>query len=220
MLPESLQKEILLRIASAARKYGLLVAPIGSVYFLFRGRPKLFSKDVDGVILDEKGEPASLEMLRRIGEELGDVKVGQDRASVTVTIHGEGEAIFIDLLRGKEGAGGGFLPRGLLREAMTKSTTEGNLVWFPSEYVIVLKADAAIDRENRARSRNPHSEDNERRAAAFRQDVFDQMTAGLKEGSFSKKEFVSALDHLKQNRKKPVARLLEAASAGTFAFDF
>jgi hypothetical protein len=73
MLDASEQERIFRLIAEAAQKRGLYVAPVGSLYFMFRGEPKLLTKDVDAVIHGKDLQPASIELLVEIGQELGEV---------------------------------------------------------------------------------------------------------------------------------------------------
>lgn len=206
--------ELLNRLAEVAAGRGLMVAPVGSVYFLSRGRPALRTKDV--VIHERSGRATvSLQELEALGKELGAVTVAHDGASVTVDLPGpDGEAVRLDLLRGKRGAKKGFFPRELLAEAADRAVVEGNILWYPKEYVIVLKADAAVDRAQRAAAGGLYVEENARRAANFRQDVVNQVQAALEADGLRGSYLRDAVGHLKRSRRAEVARLIEVAGGG------
>ena len=136
----------------------------------------------------------------------------------------------VDLLRGKEGAKKSFLPRELLRRAATHGRREGNILWYPIEFVILLKADAAVDKQHRAESGGQFAEQNRQRADIFKQDVFSQVQSAFAErgAAFGEAPFgalpapaglredylIEGLLCLKKARRLEVAALLEAASGG------
>lgn len=214
MIPPSKQHEVLDRISRAAKSLDLIVAPVGSVYFLYRGEKTLLTKDVDAVILTSDLEPASMKDLEDLAQALGDGVPAADRASVSVSLMDSEGTIEVDLLRGKQGASKGFFPRALLKEAAERGSLTGNLLWFPIEYSIVLKADAAVDRRRRARTENPHQEENKNRAMAFAADVFTQTQAAQRRLGLQEDFFRDALRHVKAARRAEIADLLEAASSG------
>lgn len=110
MLNPEGQAELLRRLAVAAGRRGLRVAPVGSVFFLYQGRKVALTKDLDAVVHDDAGEPASLEVLQQLGNDLGVAQPSEDKATVTVKVLGLAEtAVEIDLIRGKEGSKRGFL---------------------------------------------------------------------------------------------------------------
>ncbi|MCA1813941.1 MAG: nucleotidyltransferase [Halobacteriales archaeon] len=214
-LDEAAQRDVLRRIAEAAARHGLMVAPVGSVYFLLEGERSLRTKDVDVVVHDAKGSIASLDMVTTMAEDLGHAEVAHDKASVKVTIQKGGEDIEIDLLRGRPSAKGGFLPRELLEAAGEHAKREGAVLWYPYEYVLLLKAEAAVDRARRAEKQDAYTEDNRRRAEAFRADVKRQMDARLRTGHALRADLLEdGIRRLKENRRRDVAALLEAASGG------
>lgn len=215
MLDEAAQRAAFQRVADAALRRGLLVAPVGSIYFLFQGEPKLMTKDVDAVVHDEDLQPVSVDVLRALGEELGEVQVSADKALVVVVIREEGEEpIQVDLLRGRAGAKGGFLNRGLLASGAARGTRTGNVILYPPEYVVVLKADAAVDRAKRAEKMDRHAAENARRAEAFRTDVITQVRALERHKPLDVATFRAALDLVKERRRAAVAELIEVATAG------
>src|SRR2546427_1679971 len=116
---------MLRRVAAAAARRGLIVAPVGSVFFLFQGRASVTTKDIDVIVHLDDGNIASLDLLVEIGEELGDARAAGDRASVIVKMEGPTGPATVDLLRGKEGAKRSFLPRELLRKAATHGRRDG-----------------------------------------------------------------------------------------------
>ncbi|MFA5862614.1 MAG: hypothetical protein WDA16_13060, partial [Candidatus Thermoplasmatota archaeon] len=117
MLDPAEQERVLRMIARVAAERGLFVAPVGSLYFLFRGEAKVFTKDVDAVVHGKDLQPVSIEILEAIGKALGGVEIAHDKASVKVTIPQQDEKpIEIDLLRGRAGGKGGFLNRDLLAQ--------------------------------------------------------------------------------------------------------
>jgi hypothetical protein len=215
MLDPTDQAEVLEKILAVAKRMNLLVAPVGSVYFLYHGQPRLRTTDVDTVVLTDDGEPVSLEVLESFGRELGHIDSRSDGASVIVRPpETETSAYEIDLLRGKEKTKRGFFPRALLREAAKRGRIEGNLIWFPIEYVIVLKADAAVDRKQRAANADEYSRDNAERAKVFEQDVFAQVQQALGRGMLKAQYIVDASRHLKESRRRRVLELIEAAAFG------
>src|SRR5438552_6793869 len=172
---------MLQRVAKAAAGHGLIVAPVGSVFFLFRGRAYLTTKDIDVIAHLDDGSIAPLDLLVKVGKELGEAKPAGDRASVVVSMEGTTGPATVDLLRGKEGAKKSFLPRELLRRAATHGRREGNILWYPIEFVILLKADAAVDKQHRAESGGQFAEQNRQRADIFKQDVFSQVQSAFAE---------------------------------------
>lgn len=215
MLNPEKQSDALREVEEKARAYGLLVAPVGSVYFLFRGAPTLRTKDIDAVLHTEGLEPASLEQLRAVGQALGTSTVGHDGSTVKVEIEsvitddGHAEA---DLIRGSERPR--FIPRSLLREAARRGRIEGAILWYPIEYVVVLKADAAIDRRLRARIENEYTQENRVRERAFTADVIVQVQDALSKDGLREDYLQDAVDHLKESRRGDAARLIEMASGG------
>jgi hypothetical protein len=187
---------------------------VGSVFFLFQGRVSLTTKDIDVIIHLDDGNIASLDLLVKIGEELGDARPAGDRASVIVNMEGPTGPATVDLLRGKEGAKKSFLPRELLRRAATHGRRDGNILWYPIEFVILLKADAAVDRQHRAASGGRFAEESRHRADIFRQDVYSQVQSALAAGELREDYLVEGLRCLKKARRREVAALLEAASGG------
>ncbi len=235
MLDPEAQTEVLRRVAEAAARHGLIVAPVGSVFFLFQGRAYLTTKDIDVVAHLEDGSIAPLDLLVKVGKELGDAKPAGDRASVVVSMDGPTGPATVDLLRGKEGAKKSFLPRELLRRAATHGRREGNILWYPIEFVILLKADAAVDKQHRAESGGQFAEQNRQRAEVFKQDAYSQVQSALakrgaafREAAFGEAPWaasaapaglredylVEGLLCLKKARRLEVAALIEAASGG------
>lgn len=181
-------------IVQAVAKRGLYVAPVGSLYFMFRGEPKLMTKDVDAVIHGKDLQPVSIDVLVEIGQELGEVEVAHDKASIAVTIKEPGrEDVSIDLLRGRSGGKGGFLNR----ELLASGASEGE----------------------RAETQNEYTEDNKRRAEIFRADVIAQIRTVQAKQPLSKKHFQDALALVKENRRKDIANLIRSASGGAIALD-
>lgn len=212
------QRAVLAAIARAAADEGFLVAPVGSAYFLLAGVPRLATKDVDAVIHAKDFEPPSLETLKRIAERLkdfGEIRVTQDGAVVQVRSSDDSPAE-IELIRGRTATKGGFFPRELLVAAAKEAKREGNVLLYPVEYVLVLKADAAVDREDRAKRDAQRAEEHERRANIFRADVMSGVNAALLAGDLSVKRMETAIKHLKKSRRDRVRGLLAAAGV---AFD-
>ena len=205
---------MLQKVAESAARHGLVVAPVGSVFFLFKGKPKLSTKDMDVVIHFEDGDIVTLEEILKVGQDLGDAKVSDDRASVIVEIVGSLGLASIDLLRGRERTSGGFLPRELLRKAAAHGRREGNVLWYPPEFVILLKADAAIDRTHRVEKGGSLADENKIRAEAFTNDTFSQIQWLYDNGNIREKYFREGLLCLKKQRRIEVAQLLESASGG------
>lgn len=148
------QEAAIRKVAEAARKLGLIIAPIGSAYFSFKGEAKLMTKDVDAAVHDADLEPASLDEVVKLGKALGESEIAKDQATVTIKMELEGIIEEVDLIRGKSDTSKGYVPRELLRAAARKAELQGNLLLYPPEYVLALKADAAIDREFRSRKVN------------------------------------------------------------------
>lgn len=215
MLDAVEQGRVLQRVASAAAERDLFVAPVGSLYFLFRGEAAVLTKDVDAVILGHDLRPVALDVLERLGRVLGDVEVAHDRASVKVTVPQAGEApVVIDLLRGRAGGKGGFLNRDLLCAAAEKGERTANVILFPPEYVLMLKAEAAVDRAVRAQKADAHAQENAERAERFRHDVFTQVRAIEKKRGLDVRHLQDALALVKRNRRAPIAELFDAATGG------
>lgn len=216
MLDPAEQERVLRMIARAAAERGLYVAPVGSLYFLFRGEAKILTKDVDAVVHGKDLQPVSIEILEDIGKSLGSVEIAHDKASVKVVIPQEGEKpIEIDLLRGRAGGKGGFLNRDLLAAGAKKGDrVEENIILYPPEYVVMLKAEAAIDRAKRAQTQNQFTEDNKDRAEQFRLDVITQLRAIERKSPLNVQHLQDALGLVKENRRAAIADLIDAATAG------
>lgn len=215
MLDPEAQTEMLRRVAEVASRHGLIVAPVGSVFFLFQGRAYLTTKDVDLVVHLDDGNIAPLDLLVKVGEELGDARPAGDRASVIVNTEGPTGPATVELLRGREGAKRSFLPRKLLRVAASHGRRDGNVLWYPVEFVILLKADAAVDKQHRAASGGEHAEENRRRAEIFKQDTYSQVQSALVFPAGLREDYlVEGLLCLKKTRRLEVAALIEAASGG------
>lgn len=212
-MDETEQRRWLEALASAAKAEGCWVAPVGSLYFLVQGVPRQFTKDVDAVIHGSALEVASLDVLKRIAARLGEAKVTVDEAVVWVPLPSAGPGAKIELIRGRTAAKGGFFPRELLREAAGAAERRDNLLLYPLEYVLVLKADAAIDREERAIRDPGRSEEHRRRAAAFRTDVFGEVNRAMLGPGLDARRLSSAVSHLKERRREAVRALLRAAGA-------
>lgn len=211
------QRAILDAVARAAKEEGCLVAPVGSVYFLLAGAPRMTTKDVDIVIHETGLQPPSLDVLKRIAarlEKFGAANVTPDNAVVQIRASGDAPAE-IELIRGRSDRKGGFFPRDLLIAAAKGAKREGNVLLYPVEYVLVLKADAAIDREDRAKRDTKRAEAHERRANIFRADVIAGIDAALREGSLSTSKLSTAVGFLKESRQARVRALF--ASVGVEA---
>lgn len=210
----SQQRAILEAVARAAKEEGCLVAPVGSVYFLLAGAPRMTTKDVDIVVHDDSLQPPSVEVLRRIAARLdkfGTAEPTQDNAVVQIRASGDAPAE-IELIRGRSDRKGGFFPRDLLVAAAKEARREGNVLLYPVEYVLVLKADAAIDREDRAKRDTKRAEAHERRAIAFRADVISGIDTALRGGNLSTSTLSAAIGFLKESRQERVRALF--ASVG------
>ena len=206
------QRRVLDTIAQAAKEEGCLVAPVGSVYFLLAGTPRATTKDVDAVVHGEDLQLPSVDVLKRIAARLGPSSTTTDGAVVQVRSTTSTPAE-IELIRGRSRGKGGFFPRELLVEAAKRAVREGNILLYPIEYVLVLKADGAVDREDRARRDTARAAEHERRANAFRSDVFSEVNAALLAGRLSHENLVSAMKHIKASRRDRVRQLLVAAGA-------
>lgn len=211
-MDENEQQRWLDAVAAAADAEGCLVAPVGSAFFLF-ATPRAHTKDVDVVVHDAGLEPAALPVLKRIAGRLGEAEVTTDDAVVRITPVGARAGESIELIRGRRRARGGFFPRALLREAAERAERRGALLLYPIEYVLVLKADAAIDREERAERDEAHADENRRRAAAFRADAFREVNRAMQEDGLDGALLASAVGHLKKKRQKGVSAMLSAAGA-------
>lgn len=206
------QRRVLERVAEAAKAEGCFVAPVGSVYFLLAGTPRATTKDVDAVVHDANLQPPSLVVLKRIAERLGKASTTQDGAVVKVRSSTSAPAE-IELIRGRSASKGGFFPRALLVEAAQHAKREGSILLYPVEYVLALKADAAVDREDRAQRDPVRAAEHERRANAFRSDVLSAVNAALLGKGLSATMLGSAIKHLKAKRRERVRQLLVAAGA-------
>lgn len=215
MLDPNEQTRVLRSIAAAAKR-GLYVAPVGSLYFLFRGEAKLLTKDVDAVVHGKDLKPVDIEVLEEIGKEHGGIEVAHDKARVKVVIPQDDEdPIEIDLLCGRAGGKGGFLNRDLLAQgAQRGERVEDNIILYPPEYVLMLKAEAATDRTQRAKAQNEFTQDNLDRAEQFRLDVFTQLRAIEKTAKLNVQHLEDALGLVKENRRAAIAELIEAATGG------
>jgi hypothetical protein len=172
---------------------------------------------VDIVIHETGLQPPSLDVLKRIAarlEKFGAANVTPDNAVVQIRASGDAPAE-IELIRGRSDKKGGFFPRDLLVAAAKGAKREGNVLLYPVEYVLVLKADAAIDREDRAKRDTKRAEAHERRANIFRADVIAGIDAALREGSLSTSKLSTAVGFLKESRQARVRALF--ASVGVEA---
>lgn len=229
MLDVDGQREVFERVREAAKRHGLFVAPIGSVYFLQMGEPRLLTKDIDTVLHEADDAIPSLETVLAFAKDLGGEAVPDEQKSVViVTIRDMApEPVIIELLRGR--AKPGFLNRTLLLRAAALSTREDNIIRYPIEFVITLKAEASIDRRQRAQKKreaaakeaDPSKRDedlamakrSDERADDFSRDVFGQMAAARQKG-LNEDLFVDAISHVKESWRADVADLLDAASQG------
>ena len=211
MLNADEQRSRLDAVARAAAEEGLLVAPVGSLYFLYHERGRMFTKDIDAVLHNKDLTPASLEVLKRIASKLGPFEVSVDQAVVAITTTPSGEPPDIELIRGRSRTKGGFFPRDLLEEAAAKGKRDGNLILYPLEFMLVLKADAVIDREERAKRDTKRSAEHIGRANVFREDLFGEANRAMLNEGLSPKAIESALQHLKKARRTAVRALLVAA---------
>lgn len=212
MLDPTEQGRILGRIATAAAEEGLLVAPIGSTFFLLHGLPRALTKDVDTVVHTADLEVVPMDVLERLGKRLGTTEIPEDQAGVVVNLPDLDATI--DLLRGKGAAKKGFLPRDLLRDAARDAVCDGHILWYPIEHVLVMKADAWADRWHRANVANEHQDANERRATIFRADVTSQLQHALLNDGLDTERLARAIGFLKKSRRGEIERLLFEASGG------
>lgn len=207
------QREILEAVARAAREEGCLAAPVGSVYFLLAGLPRVTTKDVDAVIHSASLEPPPLDVLKRIAERLqtfGSAATTTDGAVVQIRSSPQVPAE-IELIRGRTDAKGGFFPRALLVAAAKAARRDGNLLLYPLEHVLVLKADAAVDREDRALRDPARAREHRRRADAFRADVLEGVNSALLGNGISAKTLGAAIAALKKSRQERVRSLFRSA---------
>lgn len=214
MLNADEQRKRLDAVAKAAADEGLLVAPVGSLYFLYHERGRISTKDIDAVLHNKDLTSASLESLKRVAKRLGPFKVSVDKAVVAISTSTESGTPDIELIRGRSRAKGGFFPRSLLEEAAAKGRKERTLLIYPLEYMLVLKADAAIDREERARRDKKRAPEHLARANVFREDLFGEANRAMLEEGLNPKTVEAALKHLKKTRRGPVRTLLVAAGIG------
>lgn len=209
------QREMLAAILAAAREEDVLVAPVGSVYFLVAGTPRATTKDVDIVIHATNLQPPDMSVLRRIAarlERYGAPEATRDGAVLQLRTDAAATAE-IELIRGRSGTKGGFFPRELLVTAAHEARRQGNLLIYPLEYILVLKADAAIDREARAKRDVARADQHARRAAAFQEDVMRETRAALAGEGLDATRLRKGLACLKENRRDAAERLLRAAGA-------
>lgn len=212
MLDADAQRQLFNAVVAAAAEEGCYVAPVGSLYFLFQGPPRGYTKDVDAVVHDSDLKTVNLKVLERIANRLGDVHVTLDEAMVQVRTTPEAVDPDVELIRGRS-ASKGFFPRPLVEEAAKASRKEGNVLIYPVEYILVLKADAAIDRETRAARHPERAEENRRRAAAFRADVFAGVNDAMLGKGLDGGRLESGVRHLMTSRQRAVVDLLRAAGA-------
>lgn len=204
------QRRLLDTVLAAAAAEDCLVAPVGSVYFLFHDAARPSTKDVDAVIHTASLKVAPLDVLKRVAGKLGKVEVTTDEAVAWVRLE-SGEKI--ELIRGRSAAKGGFFPRELLEEAAASAERRGNLLLYPMEYVILLKADAAVDREERAGRDPARAEEHRRRAAGFRADVFSEVNRAMLGPGLDAAKLRSGIGCLKRKRQGEVTALLQGAGA-------
>ncbi|MFA5862079.1 MAG: hypothetical protein WDA16_10335 [Candidatus Thermoplasmatota archaeon] len=230
MLDVDAQRMVFERVRMAAKQHGLLVAPIGSVYFLQMGEPRLLTKDVDTVLHENDHEIPPLEKVVALANDLGgEVVVAEQRSIVIVTIRDLAEdPVIIELLRGRDRPG--FLNRSLLTRAADLAKRDDNVLHYPVEFVITLKAEASIDRSERARKARGRAakesdpakrqedldmaERSDARSTDFSRDVFGQMAAAM-QGGLKEDLFADALTHVKETWRADVANLVDAASQGS-----
>ena len=213
MLNEADQRSRLKLVADAAASEGCLVAPVGSVYFLLQGTGRQYTKDIDAVIHEASLEPAGSGVLRRIAERLGTAEVTVDEAVFNIRTESGLERPDIELIRGRSATKGGFFPRELLVKAARRARREGNVLIYPIEAVLVLKADAAIDREERAERDVARSVRHRERAAVFRADVFQEVNRALLAEGLRAELLLESLRLLKEKRRGRVQGLLAEAGA-------
>lgn len=215
MIGAERQTEILAQLAEAAKGANLFVAPIGSGYYFIQQASGLETKDFDAVVHAADLAVAELDAVVEMAKTLGDYEVTRDRAVVIVHLRRPGsetEPDIVELIRGRPRINDGFLPRPLLREAGRQARRAGRVLWYPSEFVLMMKVDAAIDRQDRADKAGPFAEENRRRAETFRADVFRQIQAN--ESGMDPKKLAAALELIKDSRRAKAAALISAASAG------
>lgn len=208
------QRRLFDAVVAAAAAEGCTVAPVGSLYFLVDGAPRQFTKDVDAVVHGPGLAVVPLDVLKRIATRLGGPQeVSGDKAVVEVRPPSPDPDAKVELIRGRSSAKGGFFPRALLEQAAKEASRQGTVLIYPLEYVLVLKADAAVDREERAAKEEARAAENRRRAAAFRADVFQEVNRALQGRGLDAKRLEKAVACLKQKRRAPVRALLAAAGA-------
>jgi hypothetical protein len=215
MIGQDRRKEILGRLEAAAKLAGLYVAPIGSSYYFLQQPSGLETKDFDAVIHADDLAVAELDAVVEMAKGLGVHEVSQDRAVVTVYLDGpkgDPNASMVELIRGRPRSNDGFLPRPLLKEAGRLARRSGRVLWYPTEFVLMMKADAAADRQERAEKGGRFFEENQRRAATFRADVFREVQAN--EAKIDTGRLAKALALIKESRRVRVADLIASASAG------
>lgn len=215
MMGAERQTEILAQLAEAAKGANLFVAPIGSGYYFIQEPSGVETKDFDAVVHAGDLAVAELDAVVEMAKTLGEYEVTKDRAVVIVRLRRPGsetEPDIVELIRGRPRMNDGFLPRSLLKEAGRQARRAGRVLWYPTEFVLMMKVDAAIDRQDRADKGGPFAEDNRRRADTFRADVFRQVQAN--ESGLDAKKLATALDLIKESRRAKAADLIAAASAG------
>ena len=82
MMGPERQREILGRLADAAKTVGLYVAPIGSGYYFVQQPEGLETKDFDAVVHAEDLAVAELDAVVEMAKLLGQYEVSRDRAVV------------------------------------------------------------------------------------------------------------------------------------------
>lgn len=210
MLDASDQRALVERLAIIAREEGCIVAPVGSVFYIFFGAERDMTKDLDAVVHDESLAVADTPTLERIAKRLGEVSVTRDGAVVAVKTRPGLAEPDLELVRGRRRRSGGFMPRKLLELAAARAERRDNLLLYPPEFILALKADAAVDREDRAKNDAARAEANRVRAEVFRSDVFKEVHRLQQTGEVDVKQLVDAIQLLKKNRQARVVKLLES----------
>lgn len=206
------QQRLLGRITAAAEAEDCLVAPVGSVYFLLIGSPKQTTKDVDAVLHTRELQAPPLETVQRVAARLGEAQLTGDEAVVKVRT-ADSDVPEIELIRGRRAAKGGFFPRDLLQDAAAHAQRRGNILLYPIEYIIVLKADGAVDREERAAKDPTRAEEHLRRSRDFAGEVIVEVNRALLAGTLDVRRLARAVSYLKKNRQDRIRALLAGAGA-------
>jgi hypothetical protein len=209
------QEEILGRLAEAAKQADLYIAPIGSGYYFLQQPAGLETKDFDAVVHAQDLAVAGVDAVVTMAKTLGEFEVSTDRAVITVYLDGPkggSNTGMVELVRGRARGNAAFLPRPLLEAAGEGARRQGRILWYPPEFVLVMKADAAADRQARADTGGRFASENQRRAETFRADVFREVQSGTV--ALDPAMLRKALSHIKKNRRANVSALIESASAG------